>query len=67
MSLVLFSWFSSQELFKELNNVDLRNKLYNSQMKQIEEDLTPFGFIEDGVQNEEKYIKEDGEIWQIYN
>ena len=67
MSLVLFSWFSSQDLFKELNNVDLRNKLYNSQMKQIEEDLTPFGFIEDGVQNEDKYIKEDGEIWQIYN
>jgi hypothetical protein len=36
-------------------------------MKQIEEDLTPFGFIEDGVQNEDKYVIEDGEIWQIYN
>ena len=35
-------------------------------MKQIEEDLTPFGFIEDGV-SEDKYIKEDGEIWQIVN
>jgi hypothetical protein len=67
MSLVMFSWFATQELFKELNNIDLRNKLYNSEMKQIEEDLTPFGFIEDGVVDTEKYVVEDGEVWQIYN
>ena len=67
MSLVLFSWFSSQELFKELNNVDLRKNLYDSQMQQIEDDLTPFGFIEDGVENKDKYVEEGGEIWQIYN
>jgi len=67
MGLVLFSWFSSQELFKELNNVDLRNKLYDTKMKQMEEELTPFGFIEDG-QTEEFYQQvEGGEIWQIYN
>jgi len=67
MSLVLFSWFSSQELFKELNNVDLRKNLYDSQMQQIEDDLTPFGFIEDGVETDDKYVEEGGEIWQIYN
>ena len=67
MSLVLFSWFSSQDLFKDLNNIDLRNKLYNSQMKQIEEDLTPFGFIEDGIVGEDNYIVEDGEVWTVYD
>ena len=67
MSLVLFSWFSSQELFKELNDIDLRTKLYDGQMQQIEDDLTPFGFIEDGIEGEDKYVIEDGEVWQIYN
>jgi hypothetical protein len=67
MSLVLFSWFSSQDLFKELNNVDLRKNLYDSQMQQIEDDLTPFGFIEDGIETDDKYVEEGGEIWQIYN
>ena len=67
MSLVLFSWFSSQELFKELNDIDLRTKLYDGQMQQIEDDLTPFGFIEDGTDENDKYILEDGEVWQIYN
>ena len=67
MALVLFSWFSSQELFKELNNVDLRTKLYDEQMQQYEDELTPFGFIEDGQMEEDKYTVEGGEVWQIYN
>ena len=67
MSLVLFSWFSSQDLFKELNDIDLRTKLYDGQMQEIEDDLTPFGFIEDGIEGEDKYVIEDGEVWQIYN
>ena len=67
MSLVMFSWFSSQEQFKELNDISLRKNLYDSQIQQIEDDLTPFGFIEDGVSDTEKYVVEDGEIWQIYN
>ena len=67
MALVLFSWFSSQELFKELNNVDLRTKLYDEQMQQYEDELTPFGFIDDGQMEEDKYTVEGGEVWQIYN
>ena len=67
MSLVMFSWFSSQPMFKELNDIDLRTKLYDGQIQEIEDDLTPFGFIEDGIEGEDKYIREDGEVWQIYN
>ncbi len=67
MGLVLFSWFSSQDLFKELNDIDLRTKLYDGQIQQIEDDLTPFGFIEDGLEGEDKYVVEDGEVWTIYH
>ena len=64
MSLVIFSWFSSQDMFKELNDIDLRLKLYDGKMKEIEDDLTPFGFIEDGTDDVDKYTVEGGEIWQ---
>jgi hypothetical protein len=63
----MFSWFSSQELFKDLTNKDLRKNLYDDQIQQIEDDLTPFGFIEDGINDEDKYIVEDGEVWKIYD
>jgi hypothetical protein len=66
MGLVMFSWYSSQPQFKELNDIDLRTKLYDGQIQQIEEDLTPFGFIEDGTDGDGKYISEGGEIWQTY-
>jgi hypothetical protein len=66
MGLVMFGWFSSQELFKDINNIDVRTKLYDGQMQQIEDDLTPFGFIHDGIVEEEQYVKEDGAVWQVY-
>ena len=52
MTLVLFGWLSTQAFFKELNNVDLREKLYKNQMERIEQEMTPFGFINDGIERE---------------
>ena len=66
MSLVLFSWFSSQDLFKDLNDIDLRTRLYDGQIQQIEDDLVPFGFIEDGIGDVSEKFVEGGEVWQIY-
>jgi hypothetical protein len=48
MSLVLFAWLTNQQYFKELTNIDIRQNLYDDNLKAIEEDLTPFGFINDG-------------------
>ena len=48
MGLVMFSWLTTQPYFKELNNVELRKIMYSNQMKMIEEELTPFGFYDDG-------------------
>ena len=52
MTLVLFGWLVTQPYFKELNNIDLRYMIYQNQMKQIEEELTPFGFYNDGTEEE---------------
>lgn len=48
MSLAVFSWFATQELFSDLTNQDVRQKL-REQSFDAEEDLVPFGFIDDGV------------------
>jgi hypothetical protein len=48
MPLVLFGWLTTNSYFKDLNNVNLRNIMYAKQMQAIEEELTPFGFYEDG-------------------
>ena len=48
MPLVLFSWATTSQYFKDLSNINIRQVMYEDQMKQIENDLTPFGFLDDG-------------------
>ena len=63
MSLVLFAWVTSNSYFKDLTDIDIRAKLYDNQMKQIEEELTPFGLIMDGTE-EETFI-DSGDLWTV--
>ena len=48
MPLVLFGWLVSNSYFKELNNVNIRTAMYEAHIRQIEDELTPFGFYDDG-------------------
>ena len=48
MCTVLFSWIVRQDYFKEITDTDIREKLYNEKMKLIEDQMLPFGFIDDG-------------------
>ena len=48
MPLVLFGWLVTNPYFKELNDVNLRINMYQEHIKQIEDELTPFGFIDLG-------------------
>lgn len=61
MCMVLFAWLSTQQFFKDLTDVDVREGLYNSEMRYIEKDLTPFGFMENGLEPEAEVI--DGDYW----
>ena len=63
MSLVLFAWVTSNTYFKDLTDIDIRSKLYDNQMKQIEEELTPFGMIIDG--SEEETFIDSGDLWTV--
>jgi hypothetical protein len=63
--LIIFGWLSNQTYFKELSNSDVRSKLYEEQSNIIEQDMAPFGFIDDGVETEENkpFKDEYGEVW----
>lgn len=48
MTLVLFSWLTTQAYFKDISGGDIRKDLYGDQLKSLEEEMTPFGFVSDG-------------------
>ena len=63
MSLVLFAWMTSNPYFKDMTNVDIREKMYKDQMDSIEDELTPFGTINSGFQ--EDYFVSNGDLWKV--
>ena len=66
MPLVLFGWLTTNPYFKELTDVNLRETIFETQINRIEEELTPFGFIEDGRDSAEpeQYVH-DGDLWTV--
>jgi len=66
MTLVLFSWMTNQQFFADLTNTDVRAKLHEEQMKQIEEEQLP-SFLaghEEVDQGEEQFVS-GGTIWNV--
>lgn len=49
MGLVLFSWLSDQSYFRDLTDINTMSQLREKTDEQIEENLLPFGFIDDGL------------------
>ena len=64
MCLVLFSWLVAQEYFKEMTNNDVRKRLYEEKRNEIEQDMAPFGFVEDGL-NDTIFTDTDGDTWHV--
>ena len=66
MCLVLFAWLAVQPYFREMTDNDVRKRIYEEQANQIEQDMSPFGFIVNGVDDEEAiYVDKDGEVWHL--
>ena len=66
--LVIFSWLVAQEYFKEMTENDVRKRIYEEQKNQIDQDMSPFGFINDGLDEYDTPITIDndtGDRWMI--
>jgi hypothetical protein len=61
-TLVIFGWLCTNQYFKDLQDHDLRKKIYDEKMAREDADMLPFGFIDLGltdiVENDV-----DGNIW----
>jgi hypothetical protein len=64
MNLVLFGWFATTPMFTEMLDSNMRTFIYAQQAKQIEDEVLPFGFIEDG-REETTVVDDEGQLWNI--
>ena len=62
ITLVLYAWLVAQDYFKELTEQDIRKKLYEEQENQLEQDMAPFGFMNDGT-DDSTFVDVDGDRW----
>ncbi|OUV92340.1 MAG: terminase [Puniceicoccaceae bacterium TMED149] len=62
MTCVLFSWLIRQEYFKEMTDQDVRKLLAEEKARQLEQEMLPFGFYDDGT--EEVIIDNNGDMWR---
>ena len=64
MNLVLFGYFVSSAYFSDLTDINIKDVIFNQKMKEIQEDIVPFGFIDDGTEHM-KTIENKEDQWQI--
>ena len=63
--LTILGWVANQRYFKEMTDRNIRAEMYKEQEKLIEQDMAPFGFVDNGVDTpeEEPFSDEYGQVW----
>ena len=62
MCMVIYAWAVAQDYFKEMVDQSIREELYEKDKSQLEEDMSPFGFIETGLPDSME-VDGNGEVW----
>ena len=63
MCMVIYAWAVAQDYFREMTDQSVRQELYEKDKDSLEEDMSPFGFINDGTEDEVIVEKEEGLVW----
>ena len=63
MNLVMFGYFCSTEMFRDLTDINIKQMLYDQKIAEIENDVPSFGFIDDG--RHEIVVDQEAERWHI--
>ena len=64
MNLVMFGYFSSTQYFGDMTDINLKDMLFKHKMKEIEDDIVPFGFIDDASEHIQR-IEQEESPWAI--
>ena len=61
----IFCWATDQTYFKELTDNDVRQQMFKDQQDQLEQDMAPFGFVVNGLEDENigEMVDEYGTKW----
>ncbi len=62
MNLVMFAWYVGSEAFINQTDVSIKQMLYEEKIKAIEDDITPVGIIDDGIETSKSEVV-DGDVW----
>ena len=68
MNLVLFGYFATGTYFAQMTDINLKEMMYKQRMEEIEQDVVPFGFVDDAseyiesLETEEEFKDKD---WHI--
>ena len=68
MNLVMFGYFVTSQEFLNMTDINLKELMFKQRMKEIEDDIVPFGFIDDGTDAIEEIVSQeemDRNNWQI--
>jgi hypothetical protein len=66
MNLVLFGWFATTDMFMNLTDINIKQMLYSDRMQAIEDDMVPFGVINDGHEDNTE-VDSSGQVWEVYD
>ena len=63
MCLVIYAWAVAQDYFREMTDQSVREELYEKDKDSLEEDMSPFGFIVDGTNDDVIVDKTNNLVW----
>ena len=66
MNLVMFGYFVSTQFFADMTDINLKQMMFEQKMNDIENDVVPFGFIDDGSEAIAA-IENQEDPWKIKN
>ena len=66
MNLVLFGYFVTTNYFADMSDINLKEMMFKQRMAEIEADVVPFGFVDDGSEFIEKEEREKRPMYIEY-
>jgi hypothetical protein len=66
MNLVMFGYFTTGSYFMDMTDINMKKMMFEQRMREIDEDVVPFGFVDDGSQYINELENQDkGSEWAI--
>ena len=66
MNLVMFGYFVSSQFFADMTDINLKEVMFAKKMKEIDDDVPPVGFIDDGLDYADQQDNQSGQGWHSF-